>query len=103
MLQSGLSKSPRDYYENGNDKVLPRTIGSMGAFENAMTLDIAMGGSTNTILHLLAIAQEAGVNFGMKDIDDLSRKVPQLCKVAPNTQKYHIEDASCRRYLRNSR
>lgn len=82
----------RDYYENGNDKVLPRTIGSMGAFENAMTLDIAMGGSTNTILHLLAIAQEAGVNFGMKDIDDLSRKVPQLCKVAPNTQKYHIED-----------
>ncbi len=82
----------KDYYENGNENVLPRTIGSMGAFENAICLDIAMGGSTNTILHLLAIAQEAEVNFTMKDIDALSRKVPQLCKVAPNTQKYHIED-----------
>lgn len=82
----------RRYYEADDCSVLPRSIGSYQAFENAMTLDIAMGGSTNTILHLLAAAQEAGVDFGMADIDQLSRKVPQLCKVAPNTQKYHIED-----------
>ncbi|WP_018414568.1 dihydroxy-acid dehydratase [Teredinibacter turnerae] len=82
----------RDYYEQDNVNVLPRSIGSKAAFENAITLDIAMGGSTNTILHLLAIAQEAEVDFDLKDIDRLSRTVPQLCKVAPNTQKYHIED-----------
>ena len=82
----------RDYYENENDKVLPRSIGSKTAFQNAMTLDIAMGGSTNTILHLLAAAQEAEIDFTLTDIDQLSRKVPQLCKVAPNTPKYHIED-----------
>ncbi|MCW8922933.1 MAG: dihydroxy-acid dehydratase [Gammaproteobacteria bacterium] len=80
------------YYEQDDDSVLPRNIGTKAAFNNAMTLDIAMGGSTNTILHLLAIAQEAGVDFSLKDIDELSRKVPQLCKVAPNTPKYHIED-----------
>ena len=80
------------YYEQDDDSVLPRNIGSKAAFNNAMTLDIAMGGSTNTILHLLAIAQEAEVDFSLKDIDELSRKVPQLCKVAPNTPKYHIED-----------
>ncbi|BAL95105.1 dihydroxy-acid dehydratase [Rubrivivax gelatinosus] len=79
------------YYEGGDESVLPRAVG-FKAFENAMTLDIAMGGSTNTILHLLAIAQEAGIEFTMADIDRLSRSVPQLCKVAPNTQKYHIED-----------
>ncbi len=79
------------YYEQDDARVLPRSVG-FKAFENAMTLDIAMGGSTNTILHLLAIAQEAGIAFGMHDIDRLSRVVPQLCKVAPNTNKYHIED-----------
>ncbi|GAA0698017.1 dihydroxy-acid dehydratase [Marinobacterium maritimum] len=79
------------YYEGEDEKVLPRSVG-FKAFENAITLDIAMGGSTNTILHLLAIAQEAEIDFTMKDIDRLSRVVPQLCKVAPNTQKYHIED-----------
>ena len=82
----------RRYYEDDDASVLPRSIGSKAAFTNAMSLDIAMGGSTNTILHLLAIALEAGVDFTMKDIDELSRRVPQLCKVAPNTQKYHIED-----------
>ncbi len=81
----------RRYYEQGDERVLPRAVG-FEAFENAMTLDIAMGGSTNTILHLLAIAQEAGVDFTMKDIDRLSRVVPQLCKVAPNTPEYHVED-----------
>jgi len=81
----------RRYYEGDDESVLPRSVGPK-AFENAMTLDIAMGGSTNTILHLLAIAQEAGIDFTMKDIDRLSRSVPQLCKVAPNTQQYHIED-----------
>ena len=81
----------RRYYEQDDASVLPRAVG-FKAFENAMTLDIAMGGSTNTILHLLAIAQEAGIDFTMKDIDRLSRVVPQLCKVAPNTNKYHIED-----------
>ncbi|MBV8621373.1 MAG: dihydroxy-acid dehydratase [Curvibacter sp.] len=81
----------RRYYEGGDETVLPRSVG-FKAFENAMTLDIAMGGSTNTILHLLAVAQEAGIEFTMADIDRLSRSVPQLCKVAPNTNKYHIED-----------
>jgi dihydroxy-acid dehydratase len=80
------------YYEENDESVLPRSIANFKAFENAMTLDIVMGGSTNTILHLLAAAQEAEVDFTMKDIDRLSRVVPQLCKVAPNTQKYHIED-----------
>jgi dihydroxy-acid dehydratase len=82
----------RRYYEQDDVSVLPRSIATFEAFENAMSLDIAMGGSTNTILHLLAAAQEGGVAFTMKDIDRLSRRVPQLCKVAPNTQKYHIED-----------
>ena len=80
------------YYENEEAHLLPRAIGSRAAFRNAMTLDIAMGGSTNTILHLLAAAQEAEVDFTMADIDRLSREVPQLCKLAPNTQQYHIED-----------
>lgn len=81
----------RRYYEQDDATVLPRSMG-FKAFENAITLDIAMGGSTNTILHLLAIAQEAEIDFTMDDIDRLSRSVPQLCKVAPNTNKYHIED-----------
>jgi len=80
------------YYEQEDVTVLPRNIASFAAFENAMSLDIAMGGSTNTILHLLAAAQEADVAFSMDDIDRLSRKVPNLCKVAPSTQKYHMED-----------
>ena len=80
------------YYEQEDDSVLPRNIGSFNAFENAMMLDIAMGGSTNTILHLLAAAQEAELDFTMADIDRLSRKIPQLCKVAPNTPLYHMED-----------
>ena len=80
------------YYEQDDAGVLPRSIATFEAFENAICLDIAMGGSTNTILHLLAIAQEAGIDFSMADIDRLSRSVPQLCKVAPNTDKYHIED-----------
>jgi dihydroxy-acid dehydratase len=79
------------YYEQDDASALPRSVG-FKAFENAITLDIAMGGSTNTILHILAIAQEAEIDFGMADIDRLSRAVPQLCKVAPNTNKYHIED-----------
>ena len=82
----------RRYYENDETHLLPRAIASVKAFENAMSLDIAMGGSTNTILHLLAAAQEGEVPFDMQDIDRLSRKVPQLCKVAPNIQKYHMED-----------
>lgn len=82
-----------EYYAKGNDKVLPKSIATRQAFLNAMTLDIAMGGSTNTVLHLLAIAQEAGVDFTMKDIDALSRKTPVLCKVAPNSS-YHIEDVN---------
>ena len=81
------------YYEEGDGTVLPRSIGSYAAFENAMTLDIAMGGSTNTVLHLLAIAHEAGVDFGMKDIDRLSRSTPVLCKVAPSSS-YHVEDVN---------
>ena len=80
------------WYGAGDASALPRGIATFAAFENAMALDIAMGGSTNTILHLLAAAQEAGVPFTMHDIDRLSRRVPQLCKVAPNTQKYHVED-----------
>ncbi len=80
------------YYEKDDESVLPRNIATKAAFENAMTLDIAMGGSTNTILHLLAAAQEGEVDFNMTDIDALSRKVPHLCKVAPSTQKYHMED-----------
>lgn len=83
-----------EYYERGNEDVLPRSVATRQAFLNAMSLDIAMGGSTNTVLHLLAIAAEAGVDFTMKDIDELSRKIPILCKVAPNTQKYHIQDVN---------
>ena len=82
------------YYRDGDDSVLPRSIATKTAFLNAMTLDIAMGGSTNTILHLLAIAHEAEVDFKMTDIDQLSRKTPCLCKVAPNTDKYHIQDVN---------
>lgn len=80
------------YYEQDDERVLPRSIASFAAFENAMALDIAMGGSTNTVLHLLAAAREGGVPFGMNDIDRLSRHVPHLCKVAPSTQQYHMED-----------
>ena len=80
------------YYQDGDESVLPRSIAVREAFLNAMTLDIAMGGSTNTILHLLAVAQEAGVNFNMADIDKLSRVVPCLCKLAPNTAKYSVQD-----------
>lgn len=94
FLEAGarIVEITRDYYENDNAQVLPRNIANFKAFENAMMLDIAMGGSTNTILHLLAAAQEGEVGFTMADIDRLSRNVPQLCKVAPNTQKYHMED-----------
>jgi len=81
----------KSYYEDGDESVLPRSIATKEAFENAMTLDIAMGGSTNTVLHLLAIAHEAGVTFTMEDIDRLSRRVPNICKVAPSSQ-YHVED-----------
>jgi len=80
------------YYEGDDASVLPRSIATFDAFENAMALDIAMGGSTNTVLHLLACAQEAGVDFSMNDIDRMSRKVPNLCKVAPAVQQYHMED-----------
>ncbi len=82
------------YYEDGDDSVLPRNIATREAFLNAMTLDIAMGGSTNTVLHLLAVAQEGGVEFTMSDIDRLSRKVPCLCKLSPNTQKYSIQECN---------
>ncbi len=82
----------REHYEKGNTSVLPRSIATKAAFNNAMALDIAMGGSTNTVLHILAIAREGGVDFTMADIDRLSRKVPCLCKVAPNSPHYHIED-----------
>ena len=82
-----------DYYKNGNEQVLPRAIASRAAFMNAMTLDIAMGGSTNTVLHLLAVAHEAGVDFTMQDIDALSRKVPCICKVSPSSH-YHIQDVN---------
>ncbi|MEE1674560.1 dihydroxy-acid dehydratase [Agarivorans aestuarii] len=80
------------YYQQDDESVLPRSIATHKSFENAMTLDIAMGGSTNTVLHLLAAAQEAGVDYNMDHMDELSRKVPQLCKVAPSTNKYHMED-----------
>ncbi len=80
------------YYIKEDDSVLPRNIASRAAFENAMTLDIAMGGSTNTVLHILAAAQEGGIDFTMNDIDRLSRATPNICKVAPSTQLYHIED-----------
>ena len=80
------------HYERDDASVLPRSIATFKAFENAMALDIAMGGSTNTVLHLLAAAHEAGVDFTMQDIDRLSRKVPHLCKVAPSIQTYHMED-----------
>ncbi|MBU3826837.1 MAG: dihydroxy-acid dehydratase [Candidatus Anaerobiospirillum merdipullorum] len=80
------------YYEHDDASVLPRSIATKAAFENAMSLDIAMGGSTNTVLHLLAVAQEAGVDFKMQDIDRLSHHVPHICKVAPSTQTYHVED-----------
>ena len=82
------------YYRDGDDSVLPRSIATREAFMNAMTLDIAMGGSTNTILHILAIAHEAEVDFTMDDIDNLSRKTPCLCKVAPNSPKFHIQDVN---------
>ena len=82
------------YYRDGDDRVLPRSIATREAFLNAMALDIAMGGSTNTVLHLLAVAREAGVDFTMSDIDSLSRKVPCICKVAPNTARYHVEDVN---------
>ncbi len=82
----------RRYYEQDDETALPRNIASRLAFENAMALDIAMGGSSNTVLHLLAAAQEGGIDFDMSDIDDMSRRVPHLCKVAPSTQKYHMED-----------
>ena len=89
-----IVKNAYKYYEEGDDSVLPRSIATRAAFLNAMTLDIAMGGSTNTVLHLLAVAHEAEVDFKMDDIDMLSRRVPCLCKVAPNTQKYHIQDVN---------
>ena len=89
-----IVKNALAYYENGDDSVLPRSIATRAAFLNAMTLDIAMGGSTNTVLHLLAVAQEAGVDFTMNDIDELSRKTPCLCKLAPNTQKYSVQECN---------
>ena len=89
-----IVKNAREYYFNDNDKVLPRSIATREAFLNAMSLDIAMGGSTNTVLHLLAVAREAGVDFTMKDIDTLSRKLPVLCKVAPNHSPYHIQEVN---------
>ena len=87
-----IVKNALKYYQDGDESVLPLSIAKKKNFENAMNLDIAMGGSTNTILHLLAVACEAGVDFKMDDIDRLSRHVPCLCKVAPNTQKYHVQD-----------
>ena len=94
FLEAGrkIVEITKRHYEQDDYSVLPRSIATFEAFENAMSLDIAMGGSTNTILHLLAAAQEGGVDFTMKDIDRLSRKVPCLSKVAPATQKYHMED-----------
>ncbi len=94
FLKAGrqIVENTRRYYEQDDDSVLPRSIASLEAFKNAMVMDIAMGGSTNTILHLLAAAQEGEVNFDLADIDRLSREVPQLCKVAPNSPKYHMED-----------
>jgi dihydroxy-acid dehydratase len=94
FLEAGrrIVELARRYYEKDDTSVLPRNIATFEAFENAMCVDIAMGGSTNTILHLLAAAEEGGVKFTMDDIDRLSRKVPHLSKVAPSTQKYHMED-----------
>ena len=89
-----IVKNAFAYYENGDERVLPRSVATREAFLNAMTVDIAMGGSTNTILHLLAVAQEAGVDFTMQDIDALSRRVPCLCKLAPNTQRYAVQDCN---------
>ena len=89
-----IVKNALAYYEDGDESVLPRSIATRPAFLNAMALDIAMGGSTNTVLHLLAVAQEAGVDFTMKDIDELSRRVPCLCKLAPNTQKYSVQECN---------
>ena len=88
-----IVENTRKYYEDGDESVLPLSIATKTAFTNAMALDIAMGGSTNTVLHILAIANEAGVNFTMKDIDELSGKIPVLCKVAPSSQ-YHVEDVN---------
>lgn len=87
-----IVKNAFAYYENGDESVLPRSIATRAAFLNAMTLDIAMGASTNTVLHLLAVAQEAEVDFTMADIDKLSRKTPFLCKLAPNSQKYSVQE-----------
>ena len=94
FLEAGrrIVELTKRYYEQGDASVLPRGIATFDAFENAISLDIAMGGSTNTVLHLLAAAQEGGVDFSMRDIDRMSRQVPNLCKVAPATQKYHMED-----------
>ncbi|XBC41782.1 MAG: dihydroxy-acid dehydratase [Buchnera aphidicola (Kaburagia rhusicola rhusicola)] len=94
FIESGklIVKITKEYYEHNNQNVLPRNIASKEAFLNAMTLDIAMGGSTNTILHLLAAAQEGKINFRMSDVDVLSRKTPHLCKIAPNSPIYHMED-----------
>ena len=88
-----IVKMTEEYYDKGNENVLPRSIATRAAFINAMTLDIGMGGSTNTILHLLAIAHEAEVDFTMKDIDELSRRIPNICKVAPSSD-YHMEDVN---------
>ena len=89
-----IVKNALAYYEDGDENVLPRSIATRPAFLNAMSLDIAMGGSTNTILHLLAVAQEGGVDFTMKDIDALSRRIPCLCKLSPNTPKYAVQDCN---------
>ena len=89
-----IVKNALKYYEEGDESVLPRSIATRNAFLNAMTLDIAMGGSTNTVLHLLAVAQEAETDFKMSDIDQLSRKVPCLCKLSPNTQKYSVQECN---------
>ena len=89
-----IVKNAMAYYQDGDDSVLPRNIATRKAFLNAMTLDIAMGGSTNTVLHLLAVAQEGEVDFSMNDIDTLSRKTPCLCKLSPNTQKYSVQECN---------
>ena len=89
-----IVKNALAYYEDGDESVLPRNIATRDAFLNAMTLDIAMGGSTNTVLHLLAVAQEGGADFNMNDIDELSRKTPCLCKLSPNTQKYSVQECN---------
>lgn len=89
-----IVKNAMAYYQDGDDSVLPRNVATRKAFLNAMTLDIAMGGSTNTVLHLLAVAQEGEVDFSMNDIDTLSRKTPCLCKLSPNTQKYSVQECN---------